>query len=510
VTRVAPAATLGELLAGIGGAQWSSCEPADPCGPLASDSRHVGPGGVFVALRGATSDGHDFIARARERGAAVIIAERVPPDDRGGAIRVPNTTAALPHLAANAHGWPGRALALAGVTGTNGKTTTAHLVGAMLARAGRPHLRIGTTGNFLVDHEEPATHTTPFPLELQAILARGVELGATAAVMEVSSHALAQDRVAPLTFQAVGFTSFSQDHLDFHPDMQTYLAAKLRLAEVYLAADGVAVAAEEASTAGEAFLDAARRRGARACRVARTAEHGAELWASHVLTDAGGTRFVLHTPAGEREVTSPLVGGFNLDNILVASGLALGLGLSLDVIAQALARAGGAPGRLERVGDLGGPAVFVDYAHTPDAVARVLATLRPLTRGRLVILLGCGGDRDRTKRPHMGRIAATGADVFVATSDNPRTEDPEAIVDELLAGVPRELARRSIRLVDRAQAIRETIAGAAPEDTVLLAGKGHETYQVLAGGAIHFDDREHARAALAARRSGSRIPGPGD
>jgi UDP-N-acetylmuramoyl-L-alanyl-D-glutamate--2,6-diaminopimelate ligase len=474
---------------------------------LAVDSRRVFAGAAFLAVRGATHDGHDFLQQAREAGASVLLVQR----ERAGTVSGPHvvlsdTEKAHALIACNACGRPADRLRLAGVTGTNGKTTTAHLLGAMLGHAGRKFARLGTTGNWLVDREERAPFTTPFPLELQALLRTAVERGGTDVAMEVSSHALAQGRVRPLRFHAVGLTSFSQDHLDFHANMDEYLDAKCRLPRDHLLEEGVAVAIVESQPAAERFLAVAAERGARVWRATRDTDSTAEIWVARHDTSAAGIAATIHTPAGQARIETPLVGAYNLDNILVAIGLGLGLGLDLEAMARALTSATGAPGRLQRVqvAGIGGPMVVVDYAHTPDAVARTLATLRPVCKGRLVVILGCGGDRDATKRAQMGEVAALAADRFVATSDNPRTEEPEAILDQMLAGVPMSLQPRVVREVDRARAIASTIEEADDDDLVLIAGKGHEDYQVLGTETVHFDDREHAEAALQRRRSASR------
>lgn len=501
--------TLQRLLAGLEPA-YERCGPETRVTALVLDSRRVAPGAAFLAVRGQTHDGHDFVSQAIERGAAVVIVE----GDRVGAlpgavVRLHDTWAAYPELAANAHGRPGDGLWLAGVTGTNGKTTTAHLVGAALRHAGLLHARLGTTGNWLVDREDPAGYTTPFPEELQALLADARARGATHAVMEVSSHALAQGRARPLRFTAVGMTSFSQDHLDFHRSMEEYLAAKCQLPRDHLRDEGIAVAATDADPVAAARFLAAAPPAALRWRASQGAIEGAEILAEDVEHAASGLRATVHTPAGRVALRSPLVGGYNLDNLMVALGLGLGLGVGPEVMAEALAGATGAPGRLERVTAEGvrGPAVLVDYAHTPDAVARAIGAVRPVCRGRLVVILGCGGDRDPLKRPIMGRVAAEGADRLWATSDNPRTEDPDAIVDMMLAGVPLERRGLVVRQVDRASAIAGAIAEAEDDDVVLVAGKGHEDYQVLGTQKIHFDDREHAHAALL-RRRGAGTPAP--
>ena len=494
--------TLGRLLEGLDQAELVGCDPSTRVAALEVDSRKVGPGVAFLALRGATHDGHAFVRTVLEAGAGVVLVERGRIDAPSGPhVWLPDTNAAYPQLAANAFERPAEGLRTAGVTGTNGKTTTAHLVGSMLRTAGRRFARIGTTGNWMVDIEQPAAFTTPFPLEFQSLLHDAKLRGATDLVMEVSSHALEQGRIRPLRFATIGFTSFSQDHLDFHGDMQTYLAAKCRLAGEHLRKDGIAVAAVDGQPAAERFLEVARTAGGRAWRASKD-DPTAEICASEVELRATGIRARVATPIGELALESPLVGGYNLDNLLVAVGLGIGLALPLEEIAVALRMATGAPGRLEQVQVTGavGPRVFVDYAHTPDAVERAVAVLRGLTQSRLVVVLGCGGDRDRAKRPLMGGVAARDADRFYATSDNPRTEDPERILEDMLADVADEHASKVVREPDRATAIDRAIAEAGPEDTVLIAGKGHEDYQILGTQKIHFDDREHAQAALLRHR----------
>ncbi|MCA9663065.1 MAG: UDP-N-acetylmuramoyl-L-alanyl-D-glutamate--2,6-diaminopimelate ligase, partial [Myxococcales bacterium] len=401
-----------------------------------------------------------------------------------------------------------------GITGTNGKTTTTYLVAATLAAAGRPHARLGTVSNWLVDHEATSGFTTPFPLELQALLADIRDRGGSDVIMEVSSHALAQGRARPLRFQAVGMTSFSQDHLDFHGTMDAYLAAKRLLTREHLATDGVAVAAVDDHPACLDFLADAPT-GARRWRASRRPDSGAELRVLRPLGDASagaelGIAVEIATPAGVGPLRSPLVGDFNLDNLLVAVGLGLGLDLDLGVILDALARSPGAPGRLERIYaddraddrvDDRDPEIYVDYAHTPEAVAHALRTLRPRCRGRLLVLLGCGGDRDRGKRPLMGRHAAAASDRFYATSDNPRTEDPAAIVADMVAGVEASDRAKVIVEVDRRRAIARAVAEAGPEDILVIAGKGHEDYQVVGTRKLPFSDADEARAGLRARGS---------
>lgn len=491
--------TLAEIVAELDGPiEYVGCSPQTTVTGLAVDSRTIRPGDAFVATVGATHDAHRFVGAVLAAGASVVIAQRGHAEDlRGPHVLLADTTDSLPTLAANFFGHPGRALRLAGITGTNGKTTTAHLVGGLLSHAGSPHLRLGTTGNWIVDREDRAGFTTPFPVELQGLLATAVARGAKTGVMEVSSHALAQGRARPIAFEAVAMTSFSQDHLDFHPTMEAYLAAKCRLAAEHLAADGVAIAAVDDQPAAEQFLSVAA--STRRWRASRGAFPDAEIVATDVRKTPQGVRANVATPAGPMTLHSPLLGAFNLDNLLVAIGLAIGLGVRLDAIESAVPTLVAAPGRLERVHSEHGPLVLVDYAHTPDAVARAIATVRDVCRGRLFVLLGCGGDRDRSKRALMGNVAARGADRFWATSDNPRTEDPERILDDMLVTVEPDVRHRIVRCPNRADAIADAIGTATEADAVLIAGKGHEDYQVLGTDRIHFDDREHALAALAAR-----------
>ncbi|KIG16122.1 UDP-N-acetylmuramoylalanyl-D-glutamate--2,6-diaminopimelate ligase [Enhygromyxa salina] len=522
MTRGSPLRRVGELLAALDPALHAraiGCDPDTLVGSPKVDSRAIEPGDCFIATAGHTVDGHDFIDKAVAAGATLVVVRR----DRGISgsqprIVVDDVAAALPSLAAGWYGWPGERLQLAGITGTNGKTSTAHLVASVLQAAGHPHLRLGTTGDWIVDHETPASFTTPFPIDLQRLLATACERGATHGVMEVSSHGLDQGRIVPLQFAAVALTSFSQDHLDYHASMAAYLQAKCLLARRHCLASGVAVAPAEGE-AGSAFLQAAAEAGVeRRWRSSRVpvSERAAEICVIERDHAAAGLVARLRTPVGSLWLRSPLVGDFNLDNLMAAVGLSIGLGVELPHIEAALGQARGAPGRLEAVAlpsprgdDHQGPAVYVDYAHTPDAVARAIEALRPTAAkrgGKLVILLGCGGDRDASKRPIMGEVASRGADRFIATSDNPRTEDPEAILSQMLAGaIPQQQGGAElIREVDRARAISLAISEANAHDVVLLAGKGHENYQVLGTTKIHFDDREQAELALRARtRPGS-------
>jgi UDP-N-acetylmuramoyl-L-alanyl-D-glutamate--2,6-diaminopimelate ligase len=459
---------------------------------IVHDSRAVAPGDVFVALRGTQRDGHDFVDRARERGALAVVVDRayastsaVATDAAVGTIVVPDTQLALSRLAAAFYGRPARAMRVAGVTGTNGKTTTTQVLATMLTAAGIATGIIGTLGARLGDERWPLENTTPLALELQALLAAMRERGARAVAMEVSSHALAQGRVADVPFAVAALTNVTRDHLDFHGDMASYAAAKRSLFD----------------QTEHAVLNADDAYGARWAAELRARElpvttYGfaadADLRATDVVMRADGSRFTLDG----RTFETQLPGRFNVENALAAIAMARVLGASDAHCADALANFERVPGRMEHFGR-GGIDVLVDYAHTPDALDAVLRAARETVRGELVVVFGCGGDRDRGKRPQMGRIATERADRVYVTSDNPRSEDPQTIVDEIVSGIA---DRARVRVVlDRRLAIAEAVAAARAGDVIVVAGKGHETYQLAAGQTHHFDDREEVRRALAMR-----------
>jgi UDP-N-acetylmuramoyl-L-alanyl-D-glutamate--2,6-diaminopimelate ligase len=462
-----------------------------PISALADDSRRVTPGSLFVALRGGHHDGHAFIAAALEAGASAVVVDRDVEADLVPAgvtvVRVPDARRALSRLAAEFYGRPSESLRVAAVTGTNGKTTTTHLLQAILDAAGIPCGRIGTLGAHFGRALWPLENTTPLPLELQAILAEMRERGARAVALEVSSHALALERVADVRFEVAALTNVTRDHLDFHGTFEAYAAAKRALFEV-------------AGFATFCADDPLGRRWARefalahgAARVttfgfdpsARVRAHDLELAARGSAFSVDGLRFSL-----------PLPGRFNVSNALAALTLARALGVADATSAGALAVAANVPGRMEHLGG-GGIDVLIDYAHTPDALTGVLRAARETSEGRVWVVFGCGGDRDRGKRPQMGAIAAELADAIVVTSDNPRSEDPLAILAEIVAGIPAGV--RFELEPERGRAIERAIESAAPGDVVVIAGKGHETYQIVGERTLHFDDREAARAALAAR-----------
>jgi UDP-N-acetylmuramoyl-L-alanyl-D-glutamate--2,6-diaminopimelate ligase len=467
------------------------------------DSRSVVPGDLFVAIRGERVDGTRFAASAVERGAVAVLAESELEGVSVPQLVVDDARRALGPVAERVYGEPTKALSVVGITGTNGKTTTAWLVEAMLAAAGARPALMGTVATRGPGVTAPALHTTPEGDDVSRFARTVLDAGATHLVMEVSSHGLALHRADGITFRVAAFTNLTQDHLDFHGTLEAYGAAKARLFEE-LAPKSSVINIDDPF--GRALLS--RLRSERlACSVRGSDE--ADIRVLEWSMDRGGLRARVLTPDGEAELASPLLGAHNLENLLVAVGIGLALGLSLADVVSGLANANGAPGRLERVEDPRDVAVLVDYAHTPDALARALAALRPVTPGRLIAVFGCGGDRDRTKRPLMGEAAARGADIAIVTSDNPRTEDPEAIVREILPGlratgraelVAGELegAREGfVALTDRASAIELAIGAARKGDTVLIAGKGHEDYQIVGTEKRHFDDREEARRAVA-------------
>jgi len=472
------------------------------------DSRAVGAGDLFVAVPGVTVDGSRFAPRAVDSGAAAVAAERQLDLDVPQLV-VPDARSALGKLAAVVYGRPTEQLAVVGITGTNGKTTTAWLVESVLAGAGARPAMMGTVTFRGPGIERVAPHTTPEGDDVARFAREVVDAGATHLVMEVSSHGLALARVDAVRFRVAAFTNLTQDHLDFHGDLDAYGEAKARLfTDLAPAASVINVD----DTFGAKLAD---RASGELWRCSLHSEAEAEVRVLSWSMDRSGIHATVTTPSGDAVLHSPLLGAHNLENLLVASGAGLALGIELDQVVAGLRDATGAPGRLERVEDPRDVAVLVDYAHTPDALARALAALRPITPGRLFVVFGCGGDRDRGKRPLMGAAAAAGADLCVVTSDNPRTEDPAAIVDEILPGVS-GAGQRAIEVadlagaehgyvtrVDRAEAIDVALAAARAGDTVLIAGKGHEDYQIVGTDKRPFDDREQARAAVARATGGA-------
>ena len=458
------------------------------------DSRAVSRGDVFVATPGQKVDGHAFVGAAAKKGALAAIVERYVPEAPVAQVRVENARRALAILAAEETDHPSREMTLVGVTGTNGKTTTTHLIRAALAARGERTGLVGTVGYQFEDEATAAAHTTPEAPDLERLFRSWRSRGATAVVMEVSSHALAQDRTYRVAFDVGVFTNLTQDHLDFHGDMESYRAAKAKLFRAASRGDDT----KKMTTVTN--LDDSEGRWIRAHADGSTLGYGIDAVAEVTATDVGldpeGTRLRIRYPNGSVPVALRLRGAFNVSNVLAAFAAAYAAGTPPETIATGLASVGAVPGRLEPV-DAGQPfQVLVDYAHTPDALERALEAVRAFAPKRLHCLFGCGGDRDRGKRPLMGAVAARLADRVTVTSDNPRSEDPAAIIREILAGVSG--APNVTSIVDRAEAIASAVAACEPGDALLIAGKGHETYQILGDRTIAFDDREAARRALRA------------
>lgn len=454
------------------------------------DSREAGLGVLFVAIAGASVDGHDRVADSAA--SAVIVQRRVACDLPW--IRVSDTRRALAIAAAEVAGWPSRRVPIIGVTGTNGKTTTTTLIHQAVQATGGLAGRIGTTGVQVGDIPIPSTLTTPEAPLLQRWFAQMADAGASLVAMEVSSIGLVQHRVDATEFHVAAFTNLTQDHLDFHGTMATYASAKAELFRNHLRrAGGLPRALLNGDDPAWRLMDAPGDRwmfgfGEESCPNPDVRIERADLTAS-------GMTVVLAHPFGRHTIASPLVGRHNASNLATAFAAGVLAGVDPDRMADGLRTATGAPGRLEVVPDAQGRLVVVDYAHSPDALEAVIASLRASCSGRLIVLFGCGGDRDRTKRPQMAAAARAG-DVVIATTDNPRSEDPEAILADVVAGAPPGAIQV---IVDREAAIRAAIAIARPGDAVLLAGKGHEDYQEIAGKKYPFDDRLVARAALEGR-----------
>ncbi|SHI58590.1 UDP-N-acetylmuramoylalanyl-D-glutamate--2,6-diaminopimelate ligase [Desulfofundulus thermosubterraneus DSM 16057] len=459
---------------------------------IAYDSRQVQPGFLFVAVEGFTTDGHRYVEQAVSRGAVAVVVQKEIPLPSGIAFaRVPDTRLALALLAARYYSYPSRKLKLIGVTGTNGKTTTTHLLAAIYRAVGNKVGLIGTIANWIGGRVLPVSHTTPESLDLQKLLAEMVNNGIEVAVMEVSSHALALNRVAGCAFDAGVFTNITQDHLDFHRDMEDYLAAKTLLFRG-LGRDGKpALAVINADDPRAERIAAATK--VPVYTYGLSAE--AQVRAQEVKVTPRGASFTVTGPWGECPVNLKLTGYFNVYNALAALTAALAGGVPLPLAVRALESVEGVPGRFELVNRGQDFAVVVDYAHTPDGLENILTTARAITRGRLITVFGCGGDRDPTKRPLMGEIAARLSDLPVITSDNPRTEDPMKIISQVEEGVRR--IRSDYQVVpDRRQAIRFALGVAAPGDTVIIAGKGHENYQIIGTTKYPFDDRSEVTKVL--------------
>ena len=506
VTRDLPREARGDMPGGAGaplpaGAMTNHALD-EPCTAVTHDSRRVTPGAIFVALKGLRVDGATFAAQAVESGTAAIVAEQPPP----GATRVPwivvtDARVALAVLAAEFFGHPSREMAVVGITGTNGKTTTSYLVAAIFEASGVRCGLMGTVVYRMGDRSFDATRTTPEAPEVQGFLRQMVTAGCGACVMEVSSHALALNRVDGIGFAAAIFTNLTRDHLDFHGDMETYFAAKRRLFEMLPPDAPALINADDPRAA--ALVETCR------TPVTYGINKPADVSPGPLSFTLSGLRFDVRTPQGAVRVRSRLVGKPNVYNILAAVGTTAALGVPPDAIERGLEQLPGVPGRFELVSSPNDEiTVVVDYAHTDDALRNLLETARPMATRRLITVFGAGGDRDRTKRPLMGMVAARLSDVAVITSDNPRSEDPARIIEEVKRGAEPEMRQGNAEVLtipDRRDAIVEAIRRAGAGDVVLIAGKGHEKYQEIGGRTLPFDDVAVAREALEARRVRSRV-----
>ena len=464
------------------------------------DSRRAVAGSLFVALRGLKADGADFAAQAISRGATLVVAETPRPDGETTPwLVVSDARLALALLADAFYDHPSRRMHVVGVTGTNGKTTTAYLLASILDAAGLKAGLLGTVTYRLGGEEREASRTTPEAPDVQLLLNEMIEQGCKSAVMEVSSHALALKRVDGMRFAAGIFTNLTRDHLDFHEDMESYFVAKRRLFEM-LPDDAPGVINLD-DPRGPSLIDVCRQ------PVTFAISRSADVTPGPLEMTLNGLAFELRTPRGNVAMQARLVGRPNVYNILAASATAMAMGLPLDAIAEGVRLLPGVPGRFEVVSAPDDEVtVVVDYAHTDDALRNLLETARPLAHQRLVTVFGCGGDRDRTKRPLMGMVAARLSDVVVITSDNPRSEEPQRIIDEIKRGIPagsQSTGRApDIRTnVDRREAIEQAVESSGPGDVVLIAGKGHEKYQQIGDRVLPFDDGEVARTALGRRRN---------
>lgn len=487
------AAALGESVGDV---------PDVPITGLADDSREVGPGGLFVAVAGHEADGHRFIADAVKRGAAAVVVEKpIDPIEGVAVVRVPNSRVAVARLASVFHGLDklrdqGRIRVVA-VTGTNGKSTFCYLAQAIANAAGDKCALLGTIEYDLIDRTIPAPVTTPGPVTLAGYVAQAARAGAQTVVFEASSHALHQHRTDGVRIDVGVFTNLSGDHLDYHGNLEEYLSAKKRLFDG-LGSDATAVLNQD-DPAGERVMADCEAR-----RLTYGLNPLADVRARITDITADGSRFELITSEASVEVHTRLVGRHNVANCLAAATAGVALGIDPETIQRGLSSVERVAGRLERVareGETDDPAVLVDYAHTDDALLNVLSALQPLKKNRLIVVFGCGGDRDRTKRPRMAKVAGQTADMVLVTSDNPRTEKPEAIIEEIMAGFEsRDMGHVTIE-PDRRAAIKRAIGGAGPDDVVLIAGKGHENYQVLGKERVPFDDRQVALDCLHGRGS---------
>ena len=452
---------------------------------VTEDSRKVKAGSVFVCVKGARFDGHDVAADAVAHGAVLVVAER----DTGvsNQLIVKDSREAFSLLSASFFGNPSRKLRLVGITGTNGKTTTCFLLKSVFEALGHKTGLVGTVKNIVGDKEYPATLTTPDPFELNSLFAEMVEAGCEFCVMEVSSQALAQQRVAGLHYEVAAFTNLTQDHLDYHGTFENYIAAKHKLFEN---CDKAVVNCDD--DAYKAMIEGTD------CSVVTCSarKDSADYSAKNIEHKSGGVSYILVGIGRLERIKMRIPGGFTVYNSMTAAVCAIQLGLPFADVAGALSQAAGVPGRIEVVPTDTDYTVIIDYAHSPDGLQNILAALRKIAQGKIITVFGCGGDRDRTKRPQMGKIAADMSDFVVITSDNPRTEDPASIVAEVAEGT-KGAKTHVVEIVDRTQAIEFALKKAKKDDIILLAGKGHETYQIIGTEKTHYDEREVVRDLLA-------------
>jgi UDP-N-acetylmuramoyl-L-alanyl-D-glutamate--2,6-diaminopimelate ligase len=464
---------------------------------IAYHSRQVKKGTLFVAIPGAKEDGHRFIEEGIAHGARAVIVEQMPPRLPDiTLVKVRDARKALAQISTEYFANPSRQITLVGITGTNGKTTTSYLIESMIKAAGKTIGVIGTINYRLRGKEQPAATTTPQSYDLQQLLREMVADGAEYVVMEVSSHALDQERVRGCHFDVGVFTNITPEHLDYHEDMDQYFAAKKRFFHEILPAS------EKDPWAIINLDDPLSRDLQQGLPPLRQLTYGLNQGVVHVQQHGlslKGTEATLATPSGPLEIRTPLIGEYNLYNIMAATAVGIVLGIPRETIIQGIQSLPLVPGRMERIGE-GDPWVFVDYAHTPDALEKAIKEVKRLAHGRVVVVFGCGGDRDRTKRAPMGRIGVHGSDLAIITSDNPRTEDPLRIIEEIEKGAKEISPSRYLVIPNRREAIKQAIASAKGEDCVLIAGKGHEDYQIIGAERLPFDDREEARKALKERR----------
>lgn len=467
---------------------------------LASHTDGIQPGDLFIAIHGTKVDGHHFIDNAIAKGAAALIVERdLPISKKIPVFKVGNSRASLSRLSAAWYGNPSREFPVIGVTGTNGKTTITYLLEAILRTGGFNPGICGTIGSRYNQVRIPNSHTTPESIEIHRLLREMREAKVDAVAMEVSSHAVDMRRVEDVAFDVAVFTNLTPEHLDYHKSMELYYESKKRLF-THLLPQGKGskrslINADDRF--GQKLIDSLA--GKPLWTYSIQAQSKWDLYAREWHSDLSGTKAKIATPEGIADFSSPLIGAFNLSNVMAATGAALSLGVPLQAATEAIAGFGGVPGRLERLENSKGIHVFVDYAHTPDALHNVLRALQGLNPPKIITVFGCGGDRDRAKRPIMGREVARLSNVAVLTSDNPRTEDPEQILREIVPGLEEggmTLDRDAFVEADRRKAIAKAIELAKPGEVVLIAGKGHEDYQILGTEKVHFDDREVAREAL--------------